>query len=251
MRLLPFFNTLMLIGWATTASAADVAVTQSYQNAVRDASIVDAPEVRQDLLAIDPANPRLQWNADQTKIKVVTWKSQDSFDRFLKPYAQTSGDQAFVIWVSTAPEVQQLCQTFVRDHANASQADIELRLKQFLGLHPDWKYDVFVEMWVSPADLFRPCVDPEVTDSSCNLSFQKPFPEVRGIKDYPEFYKNLYFADFRSQPGVPWTGLGYTYDWGNPQNPKGASEFILKPSSSYEVINVTPTVAYCKTPAAQ
>jgi hypothetical protein len=68
---------------------------------------------------------------------------------------------------------------------------------------------------------------------------------VRGIQNYPDFYKNLYFSDFRSLPGVPWTGLGYTYDWGNPLTIKGASEFILKPGTSYTINKVTPTVEYC------
>jgi hypothetical protein len=218
---------------------------QLYPDAVRDAAIIEESEISTDLLAISPANPHLRWSADQAKVLVVTWKSQGSYEKYLMPQKNTANDEANVVWVSTAPEVQQFCQNYKRDHVNASKADIELRLKQYLGLNADWKYDVFVEMWVSPGDLFRPCVDPEVTDSTCNRNFQNPPPAVKGIKDYPAFYKNLYFADFRSLPGVPWTGLGYTYDWGNPQNEKGASEFILRPDAGYEIHKAIPTVDYC------
>jgi len=228
-----------------TAQLPPFQIESIYQNAVRNASIAEEDEIAHDLIAIRPENKQLVWNPERTKIRVVTWKSKDSFERYLKPNTTTSLDEANVIWISAAPEVQQFCKTYKRNHANASKADVELRLKQYLGLRPDWKYDVFVEMWVGPSDLFRPCVDPEVTDATCNLTFQKPTPVVRGIQNYPDFYKNLYFSDFRSLPGVPWTGLGYTYDWGNPLTIKGASEFILKPGTSYTINKVTPTVEYC------
>ena len=171
-------------------------LASTYYDAVRNASIVEEGEITHDLIAVSPENHQLLWNPDKTKLRVVTWKSRNSYERYLKPYTNTSPDEANVVWVSTAPQVQQFCQDYKRNHSDATKEDIELRLKQYLGLHPDWKYDVFVEMWVSPADLFRPCVDPEVTDKACNLTFQNPLPVVKGIKDYPVFYKNLYFSDF-------------------------------------------------------
>ncbi len=122
-----------------------------------------------------------------------------------------------------------------------------MRLKQFLGLNYTWQYDVFVELWVSPEDMFRPCVDPEIDDSTCNLKFEGPVPTVKGIKDYQEFYKNLYYSDFRSLPGVPCTGLGYTFDWGNQLTEQGASEFILVPGAAYKINRVVPTMDYGKT----
>jgi hypothetical protein len=220
-------------------------VESTYQNAVRNASIAEKNEIARNLIAITPENKQLVWNAGRTKILVVTWKSEDSYECFLKPHTNTSPDEANVVWVSTAPEVQRFCQDYVRNNSSPSKEDIELRLKQYLGLNPTWEYDVFVEMWVSPSDLFRPCVDPEVNDSACQLTFQNPPPAVKGIQNYPYFYKNLYFSDFRSLPGVPWTGLGYTYDWGNPITIEGASEFILSPGTSYQINKVTPTVEYC------
>jgi len=44
---------------------------------------------------------------------------------------------------------------------------------------------------------------------------------------------------------VPWTGLGYTYDWGNPDSEVGASEFILVPGAAYQVKRAVPTAEYC------
>ena len=54
----------------------------------------------------------------------------------------------------------------------------------------------------------------------------------------------------RYPPGVPWTGLGYTFNWGGgnskPLGEHGASEFILRPGSPYEVKGAVPNADYCK-----
>jgi hypothetical protein len=145
----------------------------------------------------------------------------------------------------------EFCRNFVQQHPKISQTNLVYRLKQRLGLHPDWQYDVFVELWVNPADVFRPCVDPAPNDSSCELNFGSTAPAIKNIKDYPSFYKNLYFGSFRAAPGVPWTGLGYTYDWRNASNTpgageQGASEFILSPSTPYQIDQAVPTTQYCQ-----
>ncbi|MGH9412070.1 MAG: hypothetical protein ACRD1V_21755, partial [Vicinamibacterales bacterium] len=151
-----------------------------------------------------------------------------------------------IVWVTAAPQVQEFCRRFEAGHPDATSDQLALRLKQYLGLNPGWSSDVFVELWVRPADMFRPCVDPEITDSTCNLEFSNPPPVVKGIADYRRFYEDLYFEDFRTSPGVPWTGLGYTYDWGNPARREGASEFILTPGARYEIRDAIPTASYCR-----
>lgn len=219
-------------------------VASAYDYAVRNASLAVDGKIAHHLIAITPDNKDLVWR--DSALLVITWKSQTSYDKYIKPFQATSPDEANVIWVTAAPQVQQFCRHYVRDHPEATNADVELRLKQYLGLNHDWNYDVFVELWVHPRDLFRPCVDPEIDDHQCALTFSKDTtPVVNGIADYPAFYKNLYFNDFRYAPGVPWTGLGYTYDWGNPLTIEGASEFILRPGSPYTLGGAIPTADYC------
>jgi len=124
---------------------------------------------------------------------------------------------------------------------------MDLRLKQYLGLDPSWQYDVFVELRVDPDDLFRPCVDPQTDDTSCDYRFGDQVPTVENIADYRDFYRDLYYKSFRGSVGVPWTRLGYTtYDWGNPGSNVGASEFILVPEAPYTTEAVVPTTAYCR-----
>ncbi len=216
----------------------------AYEYAVRNASLAVDGKIAHDLIAITPENKDLVWR-DSTLL-VVTWKSQQAYENFFESDSTTSTSERFVVWVTAAPQVQQFCRHYWRTHPKATQADMALRLKQYLGLNHEWNYDVFVELWVDPSDLFRPCVDPEINDNHCELKFAESAPVVKGIADYPAFYKNLYFEDFRYAPGVPWTGLGYTYDWGNPLTIEGASEFILRPGSPYRLGGAIPTADYCR-----
>lgn len=234
-----------------SAQAALAVTPAKYAIATRDSAVADSNEIVNNLDALTPDNASLVWNADKTRIKVVTWKSQSAYQNFLLPYTETSANENFVVWVTLAPKMQEFCRNFVQQHPKISQANLDYRLKQRLGLHPDWQYDVFVELWVNPADVFRPCVDPAPNDSSCELNFGSTAPTVKNIKDYPNFYKNLYFGSFRAAPGVPWTGLGYTYDWRNASNTpgageQGASEFILSPSTPYQIDQAVPTFQYCQ-----
>jgi hypothetical protein len=218
-------------------------VLEAYQSAIRDAAVPKPEEVSATLTAIDRSNPGLVWDEHHSHILVVSWKSLDSFKRFYEKEKTTSRDEDNVTWVTVVPEVQGFC----RDYLNLSRdaEAVSLRLKQYLGLNPTWQYDVFVEMWVRPDDVFRPCPDPEITDSVCKLELSGRPPAVRHIKNYNAFYKSLYYKSFRSSSSAPWTGLGYTYDWGNPVEKRGASEFILVPKARYAIRQVVPTKEYC------
>jgi hypothetical protein len=218
-----------------------VPVNKQYSKAVKEAAFVKASESANTLLAIKPNNANLVWNEDKTKVLVVTWKSRDAYDKFIKNNTNTSNDPNYALWVSAVPQVKSFCQTYERHNDD----DLNLRIKQYLGLAPDWQYDVFVELWVSPDSLFRPCVDPNIDDTQCDIKVPQQFPSVKNIPDYGYFYKNLYFKSFRESAGVPWTGLGYTYDWGNKESEVGASEFIVTPHAPYEIKQVLSTHEYC------
>lgn len=215
-----------------------------YSRAVADAAVVDSGDICDSLVAIKKSNDQLIWNSDSSKVLMVMWKSQNSYEQFYKNDSTTPMSEAYVTWVTTAPQVQSFGKGYLQENPTADSLSVTNRMKQYLGLMPEWNYDVFIEIWVNPAQLFRPCVDPQIDDEGCSISFDNELPTVENIRDYVAFYQNLYFNDFRTKPGVPWTGLGYTYDWGNPELPVGASEFILIPGASYEIKRVVKTMDY-------
>ncbi len=241
---------LFVIAYGLSASVAAEAnpLQQRYQAGVSDAAMATEAEIVTDLVAIRRDNDALVWNADCSQRLVVTWKSEGAFRNFIQGHAATSPSEDYVIWVTAAPKMRQHCQEFMAGNPEAGAEGLNLFLKQFLGLNPDWNYDLFVELWVSPDDMFRPCVDPQPDDNACELQFGDTLPTVKGITDYQAFYEALYFNSFCYPPGVPWTGLGYTYDWGGSPNDGsevGASEFILSPGTPYRVARAVPTADYC------
>ncbi|MGB1092474.1 MAG: hypothetical protein ACPGYX_10140 [Oceanobacter sp.] len=241
-------NSLSIAALTLVATQALADIYDRYNRAVKDAAIVGDSEIVDDLEALIPGNPNLIWSEDGSKILVATWKSANAYEKYLKPYTETSSNPEYGLWVTPAPQVQNFCQTIApedMDKPKKFSNKVNRRLKQYLGLSPDWEYDLFVEMWISPEDLFRPCVDPEVTDASCELHFGDNIPTVKNIPDYKEFYEDLYYKSFRRSSGVPWTGLGYTFDWGNPDSEVGGSEYITVPKAKYQIERAIPTVEYC------
>ncbi|MFL5353505.1 hypothetical protein [Archangium sp.] len=203
-----------------------------------DASISDAVEPTQEdvvdgLWAITPGNPKLFWNADQSAVRMVAWTTYTG-------YAQGDNTLSREVWVTAVPQLQELCKTLPDDAARI------VRINQFLGLPPANASDngrQFVELWVKPGDMFRPCPDPEISDSVCGLQFP-----AGASTEHKNWFSNNYASSygFWQTTRYPWTGLGYTYDWCS-QDTKhvGASEFVIRPGS---VVNVTAIInrdTYC------
>ena len=160
---------LLLTGCAARADGrkATARLNDEYALAVRRAAIAEQSQIVTDLQRLDRSNESLVWSVDGSRVLALTWKSQSSYDRFFRGQTQTSGEEANVVWVTLAPQVQRFCENYLREHPKATDTDVILRLKQYLGLNASWSYDVFLEMWIDPAEVFRPCVDPEPTDSTC------------------------------------------------------------------------------------
>ncbi len=98
-------------------------------------------------------------------------------------------------------------------------------------------------MWVSPDDLFRPCPDPEVIDGTCDLKF--PSSSYITIADEHIQWIEKLRGDSYGENGYPWTQLGYTYDWGNPKDHVGLSEFVIKAQSNVTIKGVSNVYEYC------
>lgn len=234
-----FILSIVIIISGCSASVEE-ATLEAFYLAVEDAATPEENEIFTELLAITPDNKDIIWNKSQDRILVVTWKSDWSYNTHIRPFTHSSENESYVIWVTLASQVKRFCQRFIHENPSVSNKQLSLRLKQYLGLDPSSGYDQFVEMWVNPNDLIRPCVDPEINDKKCNLDFKAKLLNVKSINDYYSFYQKL-----RKAQSMPWTGLGYTYDWGNMNGEVGASEFILAPVSPYKIRQAIPTMRYC------
>ncbi len=213
-----------------------------YSEAVGDAAKAQVWEVEKNLVEVKKENSDLVWKEmnGKTYLLVSSWKEDTTYYKNNKETG-TYNTGNYPIWVTTASELQNLCQT-----ASFGRAEgLDLRLKQLLGLPPTVDKKYFVEAWVLPEDMFRPCLDNKVAESNCNLSF----PDET-TKEYKEWVDQLRLASYfhaEWNKNYPWTQLGYTYDW-NPKNKNhvGLSEFVIDKNKEIIINRFYTTMEYCK-----
>lgn len=96
------------------------------------------------------------------------------------------------------------------------------RLCKFLGLSHTVQRDTVVFFEVQTAHLFRPAYTPDVNS---NVAVSNAL--INGLPNA----MRVWFVSQQIGNFFPWTRMGYTYDWGDPHNYIGTSEFILKPGN--------------------
>ncbi len=252
------FATLLLLAACgsdpdATPAPAPVTLQAQYSSAVTDARNVTPAKISRYLTPITNENPNLIWENGVvgSRLLVVTWLGDAGLSYRCTATGGCAGNSSckeggecptygFDSWVTVAPELQNFF---------AITRPEPLRIAQLLGLPPEYatsgnpkeaKY--MLELWVSPRDLFRPCPDTEISDTTCETGF--PADSFRMLdlnnrvrategadygvfKTYTSWFnnrtRNIYTMN--SSP-YPWTRLGYTYDWGS-SNHTGLSEFVL------------------------
>jgi hypothetical protein len=208
-----------------------------YRQAIQNSIYPTAGKVSDKLVPITKDNPNLIWKtiSGEDYVLVVSWKQNIAFYKtYLDSAFYNTGK--YPIWITTAPELKQRMKKEKIDTANR-------RLIQLLGLPPNSVYSYFVEFWVKPADLFRPCPDKEITDARCETCFPDQ-PEADHVSWMNENRISRYYqCELYNQ--YPWTQLGYTYDW-NPKNKShvGLSEFVIGPGKKIVVKAIYPTNEY-------
>ena len=210
-----------------------------YRRAIRSAMYPEARKVDNNLIPINKQNLKLVWNTidGEDYILVVTWKQNVSYyQKYIDSTYYNTGN--YPIWVTTAPELAERMK-------KEKTIDINRRLVQLLGLPPNATYSYFVEFWVRPADLFRPCPDKEVSDKRCEICFPANTDAVHINWINSSRIDRYYQCDLYQQ--YPWTELGYTYDW-NPRNKShiGLSEFVISANSNIKVKAIYTTADYLK-----
>jgi len=240
-------NIAVCLWWYLHPVEPDRTPVSIFQQVIEDAISASADDISRRLNPVRADNPLLIWRPEpdgaKRWLKVVSWMSNQAFNQYYadlvdNPEGGTTPPGTPRIWVTLAPEIQQFCQKL-------DLPDPSFRLKQYLGLDPNRSYQRFVELWVQPEDLFRPCPDPETDDRQCNLGFEPGVtPRVKNVDDYPAYFQSLETTQYRPD-GAPWTRLGYTYDWAYGTRGIGASEFVMVPEARYLVAGSASTEDYC------
>lgn len=222
---------------------ADLAV--AYGDAVADAAVMEPTEAVNTLTPIRRDTSGLIWRGAgaSEQVLMVTWTQYTTYDGLAgksaifttPPEKKPFGPMDWESWVTPAPAVGEFCAL-----QNLPCAERDLRLKQLLGLPPESEKTRFVEFWVSPKDLFRPAPDSEITDNTAGLRF----PADTDPAHVAWFQAQRAYSTDPATP-YPWTGLGYTYDWGNPLNHVGLSEYVVREGAVIDILAVWTNDEYC------
>ncbi len=231
----------------------------------------------------------IRWEGEpgHSRVLVATFLDRPTYEQYYKPNLESHQETYTLqktLWVTVVPELKNF---FIKKKNAYNRCPPSCkRVMQLLGLHPANEYDVLIEMWVDPNALFRPSPDPEITDHEAEVATKvaqdqwifpsdlNPFLKIDDSVMFKEkqweqgpgvsykkwfvnraqtVYVNGPFLDVNDPKtwGYPWTRLGYSYDWGNPKNPVGLSEFVLRidPNKNGGEITVKLEEAYdCETP---
>jgi len=231
-----FSLSLLFTGYSHSAFAFQSATDESsilaaYNAAIYDSSVYKFSNLR-------PLRP-LKFDPMTKSVSVVTLTSFN--------YKLGETKLPVYVWVTAVPEVQEVCREF--------SGDLDLRLHQFFGLHPNRKFTTFVVMTVKEGDIFRPTANPDPTTT---LPCSCPIPANCG-EGFSETVSDAHLRWFANQMlssyvlsesylipvGYPWTRLGYTYDWKPGANKYGASEYVIRKDSTVTVTEIVPYKKYC------
>ncbi len=214
---------------------------KEYCDAVRDAAIAENDEISPYLTAItsDGADSHigdyvvdLEWKRKRGESLLLTL----AFTTFVPPeYPEgyRPGEAILLTqptWVTIVPELRDFCQ-----NPDPNQTDLRLRLHQLLGLPPGGNLRSLVELWVNPQDLFRPSIDPEISDHESEILPPQSSRFLTIDPGYITWFNDWFKTNYSSDPPFPWTRLGYTYDWGNPVSDIGLSEFVTNTGATVGV----------------
>ena len=223
---------LALLCLAAAALAADYG-DPDYLAAVADARVALPSEISRQLSPIVAHNKNLIWEGQpgESRVLVVTWTGGYYDAAVGEDYLLSFGQ----VWVTLAPQMQDF---FRRRPAQRG----DLRAEQLLGLPPGQGYFRFVEMWVNPADLFRPSPDPEITDQEAQLDFPDGVWTTTNPQ-YREWFNQRRQTSYQGDQPYPWTRLGYTYDWGSSDH-QGLSEFVVRQNAVVGVKSAQDNQSY-------
>lgn len=219
----------------------------SFSDAVQDARDAQSCEQWHNLTPIVKENPKLIWQGDQ--VLMVSWRRDADCDPNLEEQPLscmkegttkviTNGNDEYFLWVTPTPEIKEFA--IQQKYLNHS-VDLSERLKQYLGLRPESEYTRFVEIWINPNDLLRPCFDTEVADNYCDLQDANSVDQRLTQEERVSHEHKLENAH---NSGYPFTVLGYTYDWGNPNTDIGASEFVVRDRATVTIHSNQSTEEY-------
>lgn len=203
-----------------SCSSKTVTIEQLYDDACKDAVFATQEKVKH-LVEVTKESSDVKWNESNQVLMC-------SFHHFPSSYVE--GTNVVTSWgESWLVSVKEFANKYKSEKGKFD--DYLLRTKQIMGVDPNKAHTHISSFYVNPNDLFRPAFEPDITKQISELSLAKD-----ADPEFVSWFKsNTYYSYFEANPKLPWTRLGYTYDWKDSDDHYGLSEFILKKGSTITI----------------
>lgn len=176
---------------------------------------LDVIETKQEnlrpLVSLTQDDEKVIWNETKDKVLLFT------FHRF--PSSYPDGEEITFTWgESWLCSLLEYKNWYLENKNNIE--DELLRTKQVLGMSHESRNTYITSMWLDPNDIYRPAYIKDATKQ-----METSFPEGES-QEYKDWFTNQYYYSYDVSK-LPWTRLGYTYDWSKEAKDKyGLTEFI-------------------------
>ncbi len=221
---------------SSSATATPVSLPAAYLAAVKDAQNA-GPDQLAPLVALTPGSPGVVFSADGAAAEMVTLTDWTG-------YAASVGQPMTLtreVWLTPTPQLQDVCRAYV---ANGG-TDPSLRSLQYLGMPPKAKPVTIVTMMVPLSGMFRPTANPQLTSTSAVYDDGTVQPDDPSFPNHADWFRLQKALAYDPANPYPWTRMGYTYDWGNPDNKVGASEFVVRQGTTVDIVADQTPAEYC------
>ena len=213
----------------------DSALAADLAEAIDDAKALDSSKISTVLMPIRKGYPGQEWaNFDgHDMVLVVTLVDSSRLHKFFGKDGVYRIDREMGTWVSLPADWAKRAAAF----EGLDSVAAHMRLIQMYGLDPTCDYDIMVSFYADPATMFRPAHDPDITTTTVGLVF--PAYANAGYRvgetNFREWYRYSVEAAYEDDSPLPWTQLGYTYDWHHGADKHGVSEYIVGHNSLIRV----------------
>lgn len=204
--------------------------------AIAEVQKLDSSKICHELTPIKKGHPGQEWATfdGHDMVLVVTLVDSSRLKRFFGRDDLHRIDREMGTWITLPADWKKHADAF----EGLDSVAAHMRLIQMYGLSPDCDYNIMVQFYADPQWMFRPSHDPDITTTSAALEFPSYVDEKYkvGETNFREWYRYSVSAAFEDDSPLPWTQLGYTYDWHNgAASHVGLSEYIVSHNSLIKV----------------
>lgn len=221
---------------ATTPWYEDLTALQAdLDAAIADAQQLDSTKISHKLTPIRKGYPGQEWTVQDghDMVLLVTLVDSSRLHKFFGRDDLHRIDREMGTWVTLPADWISRRAAF----EGLDSVAAHMRLLQMYGLSPDCDYDIMVKFYADPNGMFRPAHDPDITTTSAPLQFPSYVDEkfTVGETNFREWYRYSVSAAYEDDSPLPWTQLGYTYDWHHGAQHEGLSEYVVSHNTLIKV----------------